>query len=136
MSEPPCTALLRLGNLAGADCTQNAQKSSIEVLHTVLTPSSSEERRSFSSSEGVPSITPKATQRSQNFSLHHSLATNGTLAPCSRPSKVFANAADGFFKWFAQKVQPRLGPRLDFLFVATEVNPSTPLASFEAHTAL
>ena len=76
------------------------------VFSTSCSPSLWEGRRSFSSSEDIPSIKPKATVRSQNFELHHSLVSDGTLLPCSRNSKVFANAAVGPFQMDCSEVQP------------------------------
>ena len=50
----------------------------------------------------LPSSKGKS-KMSQNFELHHSLFTDGTLSPCSRPSKAFANASVKLFKWIAQR---------------------------------
>ena len=44
----------------------------------------------------------RQSQMSQNLWLRQFVA-DGTLSPCSRPSKAFANAAVGLFKWIAQK---------------------------------
>ena len=71
------------------------------VFSTSCSPSSWEERRSFSSSEDIPSIKPKANGN----------GTDGTLSPCSRPSKAFANAAVGFFQMDCSEVQPPHPPK-------------------------
>ena len=58
---PPYTALLRAGNLARADCTQDAQKSTARSSPHCAHPSSytrSEGR--FSASDDILSIIPKA----------------------------------------------------------------------------
>ena len=80
MSKPPYTMLLRVRILARADCTHGApQRAQHQVPHQ------------------------RQMQLSQNYWLHHLLVTDGTLSPCSRPSKAFANAAVGLFKWIAQR---------------------------------
>ena len=77
---PPCTALRRVRILARADRTQGAQKECSMKFSTLCSPSSSEERRSFSS----------------KLLAHHSLATDGTLSPtfqgfCSCGRRVLSN---------------------------------------------
>ena len=73
-----------------------------DVLHIVLTPSTSK-KVSSSASEDIPSITPKQGQkRAKRLWLHHSLVTDGAFSPCSVHSNALPCAADAF-KWTAQE---------------------------------
>ena len=124
-SEPPYTALLRVGNLAMSGLHAGCAKENTKRFSTLCSPSSSEEKMSFSSSEDIPSIKPKATVKSQNFQLTilsplmaHPLLVQDL--PKRLPMRRRVCRMD------CPEVQPLLGSRLDFLFVARvrEVNPS------------
>ena len=72
-------------------------------LCTVCSASPSEKKRSSSASEDNPSIVPKEkAKRSESFCFLQ-LVTDGAFPPCPWHSETLASAADGIFKWIAQK---------------------------------
>ena len=95
------SSFFRVENLARANCTEDAQKKSTawSCPRCAYSPYLRREGHFRLPKTFLPS-NQRQGQRSQNF---HSLATDGTLSPCSRPTKAFANAAVGVFKRIAKK---------------------------------
>ena len=72
------------------------QRAQHKVLHIVLTFLIGRESHFRHPKTFLPS-NQRERQRSQKVPAYHSLATDGTLSPCSKSSKASANAAVGLW---------------------------------------
>ena len=92
-SESPHAALLRVGNLARADCKHDAQTNTARCSPRCVHLPHRRRKRSFSSFHGHTFHQSKSNGQEPKLRAHHSLATDGTLSPCAGPPKASANAA-------------------------------------------